>query len=108
MLHPLRTQSKVNADAASDHAVMKEMMAELRNALVSAIDRCQAKSRGLKQVDADQLMVDIKSLFDPTQRTAVQDLFADAFLLVWEKRYGCVNLPLWERDELPSGARKGE
>lgn len=98
------------AKAAHDAHVVRQMRATLAIDLARALSRVHAMARELKVLDPDQVMVDLRSYFDPTMaNTPVQDYFSDwtsdCTKALRSNSEGVWDDDLTQKGELPSGIR---
>lgn len=93
-----------------DWFVLDDMRAALTRHLNAAIIECSAMARDLSGdvVDPDQLMTDLRHMFDPYgDHSHIQDLFSDTFHRAYSAVSDNRGEPLSARsDLLPSGVAK--
>lgn len=72
------TLSGTRSDAINDEAVIRSMKQILSDKLRDAVMACYAEARGLRALDADEVMASINTYFSPTGGYQ-KDNFDEAF-----------------------------
>lgn len=101
----VRRQLGIQSNAATtDWYVIREMKSILCNSLHEGLAKCSGLSRELTLLDADEVMAEVRAMFDPLDHSSIQDCFEDAFYKAEGDLKDAGGEPITVQKNLPSGA----